>query len=155
MRTERDSMGEVQVPEDAYCGSSTQRAVDNFPISDLRFGRRLVQALGMIKSAAASVNAESGLVPAEKAEAIVSASEEVVAGVHDAQFVVDLFQTGSGTSSNMNANEVISNRATELLGGKRGSKLWHTNAHVNAGQSSNDVIPTALHVADPKRTRLH
>ena len=94
MRTERDSMGEVQVPEDAYYGASTQRAVDNFPISDLRFGRRLVQALGMIKSAAASVNAESGLVPAEKAEAIVSASEEVVAGVHDAQFVVDLFQTG-------------------------------------------------------------
>jgi len=147
MRTERDSMGEVQVPEDAYYGASTQRAVDNFPISDLRFGRRLVQALGMIKSAAASVNAESGLVPAEKAEAIVSASEEVVAGVHDAQFVVDLFQTGSGTSSNMNANEVIANRATELLGGVRGSKLVHPNDHVNAGQSSNDVIPTAIHVA--------
>src|SRR3990170_1323187 len=147
MRTERDSMGEVAVPDDAYYGASTQRAVDNFPISDLRFGRRLIQALGMIKSAAASVNSVSGLVPADKAEAIVTASEEVVVGVHDAQFVVDLFQTGSGTSSNMNANEVIANRATELLGGVRGSKLVHPNDHVNAGQSSNDVIPTAIHVA--------
>ncbi|HEX9977477.1 MAG TPA: class II fumarate hydratase [Acidimicrobiia bacterium] len=147
MRTERDSMGEVQVPDDAYYGASTQRAVDNFPISDLRFGRRLIQALGMIKSAAASVNSASGLVPADKAAAIVTASEEVVAGVHDAQFVVDLFQTGSGTSSNMNANEVIANRASELLGGARGSKLVHPNDHVNAGQSSNDVIPTAIHVA--------
>jgi len=140
-------MGEVQVPDDAYYGASTQRAVDNFPISDLRFGRRLIQALGMIKSAAASVNSASGLVPADKAAAIVTASEEVVAGVHDAQFVVDLFQTGSGTSSNMNANEVIANRASELLGGARGSKLVHPNDHVNAGQSSNDVIPTAIHVA--------
>ena len=147
MRTERDSMGEVQVPDDAYYGASTQRAVDNFPISDLRFGRRLIQALGMIKSAAASVNSASGLVPANKAAAIVTASEEVVAGVHEAQFVVDLFQTGSGTSSNMNANEVIANRASELLGGARGSKLVHPNDHVNAGQSSNDVIPTAIHVA--------
>ena len=147
MRTERDSMGEVAVPDDAYYGASTQRAVDNFPISDLRFGRRLIQALGLIKSSAATVNSVSGLVPADKAEAIVTASEEVVVGVHDAQFVVDLFQTGSGTSSNMNANEVIANRATELLGGKRGSKLVHPNDHVNAGQSSNDVIPTAIHVA--------
>ena len=121
MRTERDSMGEVQVPDDAYYGASTQRAVDNFPISDLRFGRRLIQALGMIKSAAASVNSASGLVPADKAAAIVTAAEEVVAGVHDAQFVVDIFQTGSGTSTNMNANEVIANRATELLGGTRGA----------------------------------
>ena len=148
MRTERDSMGEVQVPEDAYYGASTQRAVDNFPISDLRFGRRLVQALGMIKSAAASVNAESGLVPAEKAEAIVSASEEVVAGVHDAQFVVDLFQTGSGTSSNMNANEVIANRALELLGRSKGDYDYlHPINHVNMSQSTNDVYPTALRVA--------
>ncbi len=147
MRIERDSMGEVAVPEDAYYGASTQRAVDNFPISDLRFGRRLIQALGLIKSSAATVNASSGLVPADKAEAIVTAAEEVVDGVHDQQFVVDLFQTGSGTSSNMNANEVIANRATELLGGERGSKLVHPNDHVNAGQSSNDVIPTAIHVA--------
>jgi fumarate hydratase class II len=147
MRTERDSMGEVQVPDDAYYGASTQRAVDNFPISDLRFGRRLIEALGMIKSAAASVNAESGLVPQDKAEAIVTAAEEVITGDHDAQFVVDLFQTGSGTSSNMNANEVIANRATEILGGERGSKLVHPNDHVNAGQSSNDVIPTAIHLA--------
>jgi len=147
MRIERDSMGEVAVPEDAYYGASTQRAVDNFPISDLRFGRRLIQALGLIKSSAATVNAASGLVPQDKADAIVTAAEEVVAGVHDQQFVVDLFQTGSGTSSNMNANEVIANRATELLGGERGSKLVHPNDHVNAGQSSNDVIPTAIHVA--------
>jgi fumarate hydratase class II len=147
MRIERDSMGEVAVPEDAYYGASTQRAVDNFPISDLRFGRRLIQALGLIKSSAATVNAASGLLPQDKAEAIVTAAEEVVAGVHDPQFVVDLFQTGSGTSSNMNANEVIANRATELLGGERGSKLVHPNDHVNAGQSSNDVIPTAIHVA--------
>ena len=147
MRIERDSMGEVEVPDDAYYGASTQRAVDNFPISDLRFGRRLIQALGMVKSAAASVNGASGQVPSDKADAIVTAAEEVAAGTHDAQFVVDLFQTGSGTSSNMNANEVIANRATELLGGERGSKLVHPNDHVNAGQSSNDVIPTAIHIA--------
>ena len=147
MRVERDSMGEVEVPDDAYYGASTQRAVDNFPISDLRFGRRLIQALGMIKSAAASVNQASGLVPADKTAVIITAAEEVVAGTHDAQFVVDLFQTGSGTSSNMNANEVIANRATELLGGERGSKVVHPNDHVNAGQSSNDVIPTAIHIA--------
>jgi len=147
MRVERDSMGEVEVPDDAYYGASTQRAVDNFPISDLRFGRRLIQALGMIKSAAASVNQASGLVPADKTAVIITAAEEVVAGTHDAQFVVDLFQTGSGTSSNMNANEVIANRATELLGGGRGSKVVHPNDHVNAGQSSNDVIPTAIHIA--------
>ncbi|MDX1691336.1 MAG: class II fumarate hydratase [Acidimicrobiia bacterium] len=147
MRTERDSMGEVRVPDDAYYGASTQRAVDNFPISDLRFGRRLVWALGLIKGAAAHVNEEMGIVDAEKADAIARAAEEVIEGVHDGQFVVDIFQTGSGTSSNMNANEVVANRATELLGGERGSKLVHPNDHVNAGQSSNDVIPTAIHVA--------
>jgi fumarate hydratase class II len=147
MRIEKDSMGEVEVPDDAYYGASTQRAVDNFPISDLRFGRRFIEALGMIKSAAASVNAESGMVDGDIAEAIVNAAEEVVVGVHDGQFVVDIFQTGSGTSTNMNANEVIANRASELLGHERGSKHVHPNDHVNAGQSSNDVIPTAIHVA--------
>jgi len=147
MRIEKDSMGEVEVPDDAYYGASTQRAVDNFPISDLRFGRRFIEALGMIKSVAASVNAESGLLDGDIAEAIVSAAEEVVVGVHDGQFVVDIFQTGSGTSTNMNANEVIANRASELLGHGRGSKHVHPNDHVNAGQSSNDVIPTAIHVA--------
>ncbi len=147
MRTEKDSMGEIQVPDDAYYGASTQRAVDNFPISDLRFTRRMIAALGLIKGSAASVNLGLGLISAEQAEAIGRAAEEVIEGVHDDQFVVDIFQTGSGTSTNMNVNEVISNRATELLGGERGEKLVHPNDHVNASQSSNDVIPTAIHIA--------
>jgi fumarate hydratase, class II len=147
MRIEKDSMGEVQVPDDAYYGASTQRAVDNFPISDLRFTRRMVEALGLIKGSAAPVNLGLGLISDEVADAIVKAAEEVIGGAHDDQFVVDIFQTGSGTSSNMNVNEVIANRATELVGGKRGEKLVHPNDHVNASQSSNDVIPTAIHVA--------
>ena len=147
MRIERDSMGEVAVPDDAYYGASTQRAVDNFPISDLRFGRRFIWALGLIKGSAAEMNASLGIVDAERSDAIVAASEELMDGRFDDQFVVDIFQTGSGTSTNMNANEVLSNRATEILGGEIGSKLVHPNDHVNAGQSSNDVIPTAMHVA--------
>ena len=147
MRIERDSMGEMQVPDDAYYGASTQRAVENFPISDLRFGRRLIAALGMIKSAAAEENASRGIIPADVAKAVRTAAEEVVAGTLDSQFVLDVFQTGSGTSSNMNANEVIANRANELLGEARGSKKVHPNDHVNAGQSSNDVIPAAIHIA--------
>jgi fumarate hydratase class II len=147
MRTEKDSMGEVQVPDDAYYGASTQRAVENFPISALRFGREVVRALGLVKAEAAIVNADMGIVAADTADAIRRAAEEVVEGVHDDQFVVDIFQTGSGTSSNMNANEVIANRATELLGGGIGDRLVHPNDHVNAGQSSNDVIPTAIHIA--------
>jgi len=147
MRVEHDSMGEVQVPDDAYYGASTQRAVDNFPISRLRFTRRMIEALGLIKGAAAAVNHRLGIITAEQAEAIGRAADEVIEGVHDDQFVVDIFQTGSGTSSNMNANEVIANRATELLGGQRGERLVHPNDHVNAGQSSNDVIPTAIHIA--------
>ncbi len=147
MRIERDSMGEMQVPDDAYYGASTQRAVENFPISGLRLGRRMIAALGLIKSAAAEENGRRGIVAADIAAAIRSAADEVVAGVHDAQFVLDVFQTGSGTSSNMNANEVIANRAGELLGEPRGSEKVHPNDHVNAGQSSNDVIPTAIHVA--------
>jgi fumarate hydratase class II len=147
MRIEKDSMGDVQVPDDAYYGASTQRAVDNFPISNLRFTRRMIEALGLIKGSAAAVNFGLGLITKEQAEAIGRAAEEVLEGVHDDQFVVDIFQTGSGTSSNMNANEVIANRATELLGGKRGEKRVHPNDHVNASQSSNDVIPTAIHIA--------
>lgn len=147
MRIEKDSMGEVHVPDDAYYGASTQRAVDNFPISNLRFTRRMIEALGLIKGSAAAVNLGLGLITKEQAEAIGRAAEEVVEGVHDDQFVVDIFQTGSGTSTNMNANEVIANRATELLGAKRGEKLVHPNDHVNASQSSNDVIPTAIHIA--------
>jgi fumarate hydratase class II len=147
MRTERDSMGPVQVPRDAYYGASTMRAVHNFPISGLRFPRRFIAALGLIKRCAAEVNAELGLLEPRLAEAIARAATEVVEGSLDDQFVVDVFQTGSGTSTNMNANEVIANRAAELLGGRRGSKLVHPNDHVNLCQSSNDVIPTATHLS--------
>ena len=147
MRIERDSMGEVAVPDDALYGASTQRAVDNFPISDLRFGPRFVWALGLIKASAAEMNKSLGSVDAEKADSIIQAGEEMMEGRFNDQFVVDIFQTGSGTSTNMNANEVLANRATEILGGVIGSKLVHPNDHVNAGQSSNDVIPTAMHVA--------
>jgi fumarate hydratase class II len=146
-RTEADSLGEMQVPADAYWGAQTQRAVENFPISGITFGRRFVRALGVVKKAAAQANRDLGTVPAEKADCIVEAAEEVIAGDHDDQFPVDVFQTGSGTSTNMNANEVIANRATELYGGEIGTREIHPNDHVNFGQSSNDVIPTAMHVA--------
>jgi len=146
-RVERDSLGEMHVPADAYWGAQTQRAVENFPISGITFGRRFVRALGVVKKAAAQANVDLGLVPEEKAECIVEAADEVIAGEHDDQFPVDVFQTGSGTSSNMNANEVIANRATEIYGGEIGSREIHPNDHVNFGQSSNDVIPTAMHVA--------
>ena len=147
MRTERDSMGEVQVPSDAYYGASTQRAVDNFPISDLRFTRRFIWALGLVKGSAARVAGPRGHVESAIAEAIARAADEVRDGALDSQFVLDIFQTGSGTSTNTNANEVIASRAGELLAGELGSKLVHPNDHVNFGQSSNDVIPTAIHVA--------
>ena len=147
-RTERDSMGEVQVPRDALFGAQTRRALENFPISDLRKPRRFIQALGAIKLEAANVNHELGALDEETRDAIVRAADEVVAGEWDNQFVLDVFQTGSGTSTNMNANEVISNRAIQLLGGELGSKEpVHPNDHVNKGQSSNDVIPTAIHLA--------
>src|SRR5437588_535275 len=146
-RTERDSMGEMQVPTNAYYGASTQRAVLNFPISDLRFPRQFIRALGQIKQAAARVNAALGTVDPQIAEAIDRAAQEVIDGKLDDNFVLDIFQTGSGTSTNMNANEVIANRASELLGGSRGSRKVHPNDHVNFGQSSNDVIPTAIHLA--------
>jgi len=146
-RVERDSLGEMRVPEDAYWGAQTQRAVENFPISGITFGRRFVRALGVVKKAAARANADLGLVPEDRAEPIVEAADEVIAGDHDDQFPVDVFQTGSGTSSNMNANEVIANRATEIYGGEIGTREIHPNDHVNFGQSSNDVIPTAMHVA--------
>jgi len=147
-RTERDSMGEMEVPAQAYYGATTQRAVLNFPISGLRIPGRMIRALGLIKWAAAGTNGELGLVPAKLADAVARAAEEVADGKLDDEFVIDVFQTGSGTSSNMNANEVIANRAAELLGGKRGDReLVHPNDHVNHGQSSNDVIPTAVHLA--------
>ncbi len=146
-RIERDSMGEMEVPANAYYGASTQRAVLNFPISDLRFPRQFIRALGQIKQAAAQVNASLGLLDPQIAEAIVQAAQEVIDGKLDGHFVLDIFQTGSGTSTNMNANEVIANRASELLGGSRGSRKVHPNDHVNFGQSSNDVIPTAIHLS--------
>ena len=146
-RIERDTMGELAVPADAYYGVQTARAIENFPISPLRMPRSMIRSMGLIKRAAAAVNHSLGLLDKKPAEAIRQAATEVVEGTLDAEFPVDIFQTGSGTSTNMNTNEVISNRATELLGGARGSKLVHPNDHVNLGQSSNDVIPTAIHIA--------
>jgi fumarate hydratase class II len=146
-RIEKDSMGDVRVPADAYWGASTQRAVENFPVSGRRFPRRFIETLGLIKWAAATANEELGLLDAERAEAIRAASEEVIDGRLDDHFPLDVFQTGSGTSTNMNANEVIANRASEILGAERGSGKVHPNDHVNCCQSSNDVIPTAIHVA--------
>ena len=163
-RIERDTMGELAVPVEAYYGVQTARAIENFPISSLRMPRAVIRAMGMIKRAAATVNHSLGLLDRKPADAIKQAATEVIDGKLDAEFPVDIFQTGSGTSTNMNANEVISNRATELLGGARGSKLVHPNDHVNLGQSSNDVIPTAIHIAAsemmqqqllPALTRLH
>ena len=141
-RIEKDSLGEMQVPEDALYGPQTQRAVENFPISGQRFGRRFIQALGLIKKSAAETNAELGNIEADIADAIVAAAGEVSEGKWDDQFVLDIYQTGSGTSTNMNTNEVVAHRATEI----RGDKV-HPNDHVNFGQSSNDVIPTAIYVA--------
>src|SRR5882762_6241798 len=147
-RIERDSMGEVKVPAGAYFGASTERARQNFPISNLRLPRRFIRALAQIKGAAALVNAELGLLETRLANPIQQAAEEVEEGKFDKDFVVDVFQTGSGTSTNTNANEVIANRANEILGHPLGEKgPVHPNDHVNMGQSSNDVIPTAIHVA--------
>ncbi|MCH2316406.1 MAG: class II fumarate hydratase [SAR202 cluster bacterium] len=141
-------MGKFDVPIDAYYGANTMRAVLNFPISELRFPRSFIRAIASTKLAAAQVNAELGELDSKLADAIVSAATEVADGKFDDQFVVDVFQTGSGTSTNMNANEVISNRAIEILGGEKGSRTpVHPNDHVNMGQSSNDVIPTCIHVA--------
>ena len=147
-RVERDSMGEVEVPRNALFGAQTRRALDNFPISGIRFPRRFIEALGAIKLEAANVNHDLGGLDENLRDAIVSAAEEVVEGRLDNQFVLDIFQTGSGTSTNMNANEVISNRAVQILGGELGSKdPVHPNDHVNRSQSSNDVIPSAIHLA--------
>jgi len=147
-RTERDSMGEVQVPGNALYGAQTQRAAENFPISNLRFPREFIRALGLIKLSAARANMDLGLLEKKIGDAIVKTSQEVIDGKLDEHFVLDIFQTGSGTSTNMNANEVISNRAIQILGGVVGSKKpVHPNDHVNMGQSSNDVIPSAMHVA--------
>ncbi|HEY4584732.1 MAG TPA: class II fumarate hydratase [Acidimicrobiia bacterium] len=144
-RIEHDSMGEVEVPRDAYYGASTQRAVDNFPISGLRFSRRFIWALGLLKGSAATVTAQLGYLDAERSRAIRQAADEVMEGTLDQHFVLDIFQTGSGTSTNTNANEVIATRASELLAA--GADPVHPNDHVNFGQSSNDVIPAVIHTA--------
>jgi len=141
-RIEKDSMGEFKVPEDANYGASTARAVENFPISNLKFTRTFIRALGEIKKAAALVNLDNQLLNQEMANSIVKAAEEVISGKYDKDFVIDIFQTGSGTSTNMNANEVIANLAIS------NSQLnIHPNDHVNMSQSSNDVIPTATNIA--------
>ena len=144
-RTERDSLGPVQVPADARYGAQTQRAVENFPISGQRFGRRMIEALGMVKQAAAATNRELGNLSDPVADAIERAAGEVAAGNWDKEFVVDIYQTGSGTSTNMNTNEVVARLASDLLGGS--GTAVHPNDQVNFGQSSNDVIPTAIHIA--------
>ncbi len=146
-RIEKDSMGEMEVPGDAYYGASTQRAVLNFPISGQPFPRRFIRALGLVKRAAAQTNMELGLLARRRARAIAAAAQQVIDGQLDQHFPIDVYQTGSGTSTNTNANEVIATRATEILGGERGARLVHPNDHVNLGQSSNDVIPTAIQIA--------
>ena len=148
MRLEKDSMGELEVPSKALYGANTRRAQLNFPISDLRFGRSFIKALGLIKQSAAETNLELNLLDKKIAESIIISAQEVIDGDHDDSFVVDIFQTGSGTSTNMNVNEVISNLAISKMGGEIGSRNpVHPNDHVNKGQSSNDVIPTAIHIA--------
>ena len=147
-RTERDSMGEMKVRADAHYGAQTARALENFPISDLRAPRRFISALGLIKWAAAQVNHELKLLDDRRRGLLQQAAQEVIDGKLTDQFVLDIFQTGSGTSTNMNANEVIASRANEIATGKRGGKEpIHPNDHVTMEQSSNDVIPTAMHVA--------
>src|SRR5687767_15137124 len=147
-RIEKDTMGEVRVPAHAYWGASTQRAVENFPISGLTFPSRFIRALALIKGAAAEVNAELGHLDPKIAGLIADAAKRVAAGEFDAHFPIDIFQTGSGTSTNTNANEVIANVANEAAGSELGSKSpVHPSDHVNFGQSSNDVIPTTIHVA--------
>jgi fumarate hydratase class II len=147
-RLEKDSMGLVKVPKEAYYGAQTQRAIENFPVSGWRFQKEFIYALGLVKYSAAGVNRELGLLKKTISTAIQKASREVMQGKWDEQFLVDIFQTGSGTSTNMNANEVIANRANEILGGKRGIyRPVHPNDHVNLGQSSNDVFPSCIHIA--------
>ncbi len=147
-RLEKDSMGEMPVPADALYGASTQRAVLNFPISGRPVPAAILHAYGLIKEAVALTHAELGILPQDKAALIAQAAQEVAAGKLDAHFVVDIYQTGSGTSTNMNVNEVISNRVCQIVGRPIGAKEpVHPNDHVNMGQSSNDTFPTALHVA--------
>src|SRR5690349_17574396 len=155
-RVEKDSMGEMSVPASAHYGASTQRAVLNFPVSGWRVSRPFIRALGLLKWAAAQANHDLGLLDAERSALIVQAAEEVVEGKLDDHFPLDIFQTGSGTSTNTNANEVIANRCAQLAGKAVGSRsLVHPNDHVNMGQSSNDVIPSAIHVSAAEQLKTH
>ena len=147
-RTERDTFGAIEVPHDALWGAQTQRSLENFRIGEIRFGRPMIRAFGVLKHAAATVNHDLGLLDAEKARLIAAAAREVVEGKLDAHFPLVVFQTGSGTQTNMNVNEVIANRAIEIAGGVMGSKRpIHPNDDVNKSQSSNDTFPTAMHIA--------
>ena len=148
MRKEKDSMGNMQVPDDAYYGAQTQRAIQNFQISDRKIPKSIIRAIGIIKRSCAVVNSDLNNLDVKIKDAIIKAADQVIIGEFDNQFLVDVYQTGSGTSTNMNANEIIANRASEILGGNIGDRFpVHPNDHVNLGQSSNDVIPTAIHIA--------
>jgi fumarate hydratase class II len=155
-RIEKDSLGEIKVPEDSYWGAQTQRAIDNFPVSGIAFPDVFILSLALIKRSCASMNLELGLLDKRRTSAIIRACDEIIAGKMRDQFPLDIFQTGSGTSTNMNANEVIATRANEILTGNRNTKSpVHPNDHVNMGQSSNDVIPTAIHVSAYLQTKAH
>ena len=154
MRKEKDTMGYVEVPNDAYYGAQTQRAFENFPVSGIKIPIDLIRSIAIIKKSAAIVNHSLGKLDLKFKDAIVTASDEVVDGKLDQNFILDVFQTGSGTSTNMNVNEVIANRAIEILDGKKGSKKpVHPNDHVNKSQSTNDVFPTAMHIAIEMETK--
>ena len=147
-RTESDSMGEIQVAQDRYWGAQTQRSLENFEVGEDRFTRPMIRAFGILKQAAALVNQDLGLLPADRAKLISEAAQEVIDGKLDDHFPLVIYQTGSGTQTNMNVNEVISNRAIEMAGGTMGSKKpVHPNDDVNKSQSSNDTFPTAMHIA--------
>src|SRR5690606_24275357 len=155
-RSEKDSMGAIDVPADKLWGAQTQRSLEHFRISTEKMPVSLIQALALTKRAAAKVNQDLGLLAAEKATAIISAADEVLAGKHPDEFPLAIWQTGSGTQSNMNMNEVLANRGSELLGGERGEgRKVHPNDHVNRGQSSNDTFPTAMHVAAAVQVAQH
>jgi fumarate hydratase class II len=154
-RTEKDSMGEIQVPAERLWGAQTQRSIQNFKIGGDRFPREMIRALGVLKKSAARANEQLGLLPKDKAQAIIQAADEVIQGKWDAEFPLVVWQTGSGTQTNMNANEVIANRATQIKGGKLGDKSIHPNDDVNKAQSSNDTFPTAMHIAVAERVNQH
>lgn len=156
MRIERDTLGKVKLPDDVYYGAQTKRAIDNFPISGLTLPRKFIKAQGVVKLAAARANGGLGELDKKVFRAIEKAAKEVIKGTHDDHFVVDVYQAGAGTSQNMNANEVIANRAIEILGGKKGDySVVHPNDHVNMAQSTNDTIPTAIYIASYEALKEH